>query len=209
MADTVILYSYWRSSCSWRVRTALALKGVEYEYRPINLLNGDQKGSEYAALNPGLVLPTLIIDGQTLIQSLSILEYLEETRPNPPLLPRAPADRSAVRSLCQMIACDIQPVQNLRVLGRVGPERKMEWGKEVINNGLIALEARLAQTAGTYCFGDSITMADVVLVPQVFNAKRFDVDLTQFPTITRLNEALCKLPAFQASQPSAQPDAVN
>lgn len=202
-----ILYSYFRSSCSWRVRIALAMKGVEYEYKAINLLKSEQSSDEYKLENPQGSVPTLVINDHNMSQSISIIEYLDEVYPDCPLLPRdCPIKRADVRRLTMLIAADIQPVQNLRVLKRVGPEQKMEWGHWVIENGFKALERSLKTTHGKYCYGDEVTMADLCLVPQVYNANRFKVDMTQFPIISKVHDELVKLPAFQAAHPSNQPD---
>ena len=202
-----ILYSYFRSSCSWRVRSALALKGIEYEYRAVNLLKAEQKDDEYKDVNPQCLLPALVIDGHTFGQSVAIIEYLDEKYPNPPLLPRDdPIKRADVRRLALMIAADIQPVQNLRVLKYVGDDKKMEFGKWVIHTGFVALEEALKKTAGKYCYGDEITIADICLVPQVFNANRFKVDMSEFPIISRIEEELSKHEAFQKAHPTQQPD---
>ncbi|XP_065833531.1 maleylacetoacetate isomerase-like [Oscarella lobularis] len=204
-----ILYSYFRSSCSWRVRIALNLKEIDYEYRPIHLLKngGEQHSDEYMALNPSRTVPLLRIDDHNLAQSLAIIEYLDETRPNPALLPRDNAyNRAVVRRISDMIASDIQPIQNLRVLSYVGDEKKMEWGRHWIDAGFQSLEALLKETSGAYCVGDQITMADICLIPQIANAKRFKVDLSKFPVICRIDETLSTHKAFQAAHPFRQPD---
>eukprot|EP01094_Clydonella_sp_ATCC50884_P019603 TRINITY_DN3877_c0_g1_i1.p1 TRINITY_DN3877_c0_g1~~TRINITY_DN3877_c0_g1_i1.p1 ORF type:complete len:230 (-),score=81.88 TRINITY_DN3877_c0_g1_i1:640-1284(-) len=207
-----VLYSYWRSSCSWRVRLALAIKGVEYEYRAVHLVKdgGEQKTDEYAAVNPQKLVPSLAIDGLVLTQSLAIIEYLEERFPDAPrLLPADAAGRARVRGLAEIVACDTQPVQNLRVLVYLGAERKMEWGKHWITEGFVALERALASSphTGTYCHGESVTLADLCLVPQVYNANRFSVEMSAFPTIARIHAALVELEPFKAAHPSVQPDA--
>mmetsp|Transcript_19654 Transcript_19654/g.75413 ORF Transcript_19654/g.75413 Transcript_19654/m.75413 type:complete len:213 (+) Transcript_19654:22-660(+) len=211
MAETTkpVLYSYWRSSCSWRVRIGLALKGVEYDYRAVHLLKdgGEQLQEEFAKLNPMKLLPAFVEGGLVLSESLAILEYLEETRPSPALLPPSAAERAQVRRLCQLIACDIQPLQNLKVLKAVGAEKKMEWGKRWIKEGFEALEPLLAQSAGQYSFGDQVTLADLCLVPQVYNANRFAVDMAAFPTISRVAAACAELPAFAEAHPDRMPDA--
>lgn len=202
-----ILYSYFRSSCSWRVRTALALKGIDYEYKAVNLLKGEQKNDDYKEINPQGSVPAFMIDGHLMSQSVSIIEYLDEVYPDPPLLPKDDAfKRADVRRLTAIITSDIQPVQNLRVLKYVGDDRKMDFGHWAIENGFKALERSLAATAGKYCYGDEITMVDVCLVPQVFNANRFNVDMSQFPIISKVHDELVKLDAFKASHPSKQPD---
>ena len=205
-----ILYSYWRSSCSYRVRIGLALKGVEYEYRAVSLLKGEQGEEEYTTHNPSQLLPALITpDGATLGQSVAILEYLEEVYPDQnPLLPADPVARALVRQAVGMIASDIQPVQNLRVLKYYGMDKKLEWGSHWISVGFDALEAFLAKTAGEYCVGDQITMADLCLVPQVYNARRFKIDVeNKYPTIFRIDAALTSLDAFVAAHPDQMPDA--
>ncbi|XP_073443528.1 maleylacetoacetate isomerase isoform X2 [Dendrobates tinctorius] len=202
-----LLFSYFRSSCSWRVRIALALKGIEYDLRPVNLIQdgGQQRTDEYKRVNPMQQVPALRIDGVTLSQSLAIIEYLEETRPLPPLLPGDPLKRAQCRMISDHIASGIQPVQNLDVLQRVG-DRSLEWAQHYITRGFQALELLLRDTAGRYCVSDEVTMADLCLVPQVANADRFQVDMTPFPTISRINRALLQLEAFQISHPSRQPD---
>lgn len=200
------LYSYFRSSSSWRVRTALAIKGIKYEYKAIHLVKGEQLADNYKEINPQCLIPTLLIDNHKLTQSMSIIEYLEETRPSPPLLPKDPLKRSQARTLALIIGADIQPVQNLRVLKSVGDDRKMEWGKNVIENGFEALEKTLQATAGKYCIGNEVTLPDLFLVPQVYNANRFKVDMARFPIISRVEQELAKLDAFKTSHPSNQPD---
>ena len=213
------LYSYWRSSCSWRVRIALELKDIEYSYKAIHLLEngGEQFSNEYTEMNPNQRLPTLVIDGHTLSQSAAILEYLEETRnTNCCLLPTDAFKRAKVREICGVIGSDIQPVQNLAILrkimglveGEKKSETKMKWGHDIIDRGFKAVEAILKQTSGKYCLGDALTLADVFLVPQVYNAVRFEVDMTQFPNIQRINTELESIPAFQKAHPSKMQDAV-
>jgi len=204
-----VLYSYFRSSCSWRIRVALNLKEIEFETRAVHLLNngGEQHGDEYKISNPMEQVPTLIIDGQTLTQSMAILEYLEETRPQlNPLLPADPVLRARVRQISEVINSGIQPVQNLSILQAVGPDRKMEWGHSAIDKGFKAVEALLVASAGKYCVGDQITYADLCLVPQVYNATRFKVDLTLYPTIVRVNAELEKVQQFKDAHFTCQPD---
>ncbi|XP_019374291.1 PREDICTED: maleylacetoacetate isomerase isoform X2 [Gavialis gangeticus] len=202
-----VLYSYFRSSCSWRVRIALALKGITYDQVPVNLLKdgGQQLTAEFQVVNPMQQVPALKIDGITLSQSLAIIEYLEETRPNPRLLPQDQKKRAQVRMISDHIVSGIQPLQNLAILQRVG-EKKLEWAQHYITNGFQALERILKHTAGRYCVGDEVSMADLCLVPQVYNAERYKVDLAPYPTITRINKALLELEAFQVSHPTKQPD---
>lgn len=202
-----ILYSYFRSSCSWRVRIALALKGIAYDQVPVNLVKdgGQQFSAEFKAVNPMKQVPALKIDGITITQSLAIIQYLEDTRPNPRLLPQDPKKRAQVRMISDHIASGIQPLQNLSVLNKMG-ERKMEWAQQCITSGFQALEQILQHTAGRYCVGDEVSMADLCLVPQAANAERYGVSLDPYPTITRINKALLELEAFKVSHPSRQPD---
>lgn len=203
-----ILYSYFRSSCTWRVRIALALKGIDYEIVPVNLIKdgGQQFSKEFLALNPMKQVPALKIDGITIGQSLAIMEYLEETRPTPRLLPPDPKKKVLVRMISDLIASGIQPLQNLSVLKQVGQENQLAWAQKAITSGFTALEQILQTTAGKYCVGDEVTMADLCLVPQVANAERYKVDLTPYPTIGRINKSLLALEAFQVSHPCRQPD---
>ncbi|XP_069345171.1 maleylacetoacetate isomerase isoform X1 [Eulemur rufifrons] len=211
-----ILYSYFRSSCSWRVRIALALKGIDHETITINLIKdgGQQFSKEFQALNPMKQVPVLKIDGITIGQSLAIIEYLEETRPTPRLLPQDPKKKASVRMISDLIASGIQPLQNLSILEQVGQENQLTWAQNVVTSGFTdysrglptALERILQSTAGQYCVGDEVSMADLCLVPQVANAERFKVDLTAYPTISRINKTLLSLEAFQVSHPCRQPD---
>uniref|UniRef100_A0A8C1FNT3 Maleylacetoacetate isomerase n=1 Tax=Cyprinus carpio carpio TaxID=630221 RepID=A0A8C1FNT3_CYPCA len=196
-----VLYGYFRSSCSWRVRIAFALKGIEYEQKPINIIKdgGQQLTDQFKAVNPMQQVPAVTIDGITLSQSLAIIQYIEETRPEPRLLPADPKQRAHVRIICDIIASGIQPLQ------KIG-EEKVQWAQHFINRGFEALEHILKQTAGKHCVGDEISMADICLVPQVYNAERFKVDMSRFPTIRRLNQTLIEIDAFKATHPSCQPD---
>jgi len=205
-ANSVVLYSYWRSSSAWRVRNALALKGISYEYHAVDLLKGEQTSPEYVALNPMKEIPTLLIDGHYLCQSVAIIEYLEETRPTVPLFSKHPYQRALIRQVVETIAGDMQPIGNQRVLKYVGEEKKAEWAKHWITVGFTGLEQLLKRIAGKYCVGDELTAADCLLVPQVYNGYRWNVDMTAFPTILRVNEALLALPAFKAAHADAQPD---
>jgi len=211
MSSKPVLYSYFRSSASWRVRIALAYKDIDYDTKAVHLVKAQQKGDEYKALNPMAQVPTLKIDGHTFTQSLPIIEYLEETRPQKRLLPQEPADRCAVRRLAEIINSGIQPVQNLSVLNRLAEvtgnaEDKASWGNEWIGRGFDALELEMSKTAGTYSFGNEVTMADLALVPQVYNAKRFKVDMSKYPTIQRVHDNLVELDAFKKADPTSQPD---
>jgi len=208
------LYNYFRSSASFRVRIALNLKGLAYEYVPIHLSKGEQRKPEFAALTGEQLVPLLELDnGQRLTQSMSIIEYLEETHPEPALLPADSLGRARVRALSQIVACEIHPLNNLRVLKylvsdlKVGEEDKNGWYRHWVGLGLQAFEAQLKSSPqSTYCHGEAPTMADCLLVPQIFNAKRFDCDLTEFPRTMGVFEACMKLEAFQQAQPSACPD---
>lgn len=209
-----VLYSYFRSSASWRVRIALAYKSIDYEYKAVSLIKdgGQQHLDEYKSVNPMEQVPTLVIDGSTLTQSLPIIEYLEETRPDKPkLLPSDAVARHQARAIAEMINSGIQPVQNLSVLQHLAKitnddSQKSSWGLYWIEKGLKAVEQALQTTAGKYCVGNDVTIADLALVPQVYNAKRFKVEMSQFPTITRIVEELVTLDAFKAADPTAQPD---
>lgn len=202
-----VLHGYFRSSCSWRVRIAFALKGLEYDQVPVNLVKdgGQQYSSQYKTLNPMQQVPAVEIDGITLSQSLAVIQYIDETRPGQRLLPADPQKRAQVRMISDLIASGIQPLQNLSVIQKIGAE-KVQWAQHFINRGFQALEPILKETAGKYCVGDEVSMADICLVPQVYNAERFKVDIEQYPTIKRLNAALLEMDAFRTSHPSCQPD---
>lgn len=214
------LYSYFRSSASFRVRIALNLKGVAYETIPVHLVKngGEQLQASYRAIHPDGLVPALIddaADGSALTQSLAIIEYLEEQYPSPALLPASAADRAYVRSLALSIACEIHPLNNLRVLRyltselHLSEEQKNAWYRHWCERGLLALEEILSRDkcTGTFCYGDTPSFADCCLVPQVFNAIRFNCDLSAVPTVMRINDACCKLDAFMRAAPAAQPDA--
>ncbi|MBA3669626.1 MAG: maleylacetoacetate isomerase [Sphingomonas sp.] len=209
MSKTV-LYDYWRSSAAYRVRIALNLKGVDYESQSVNLAAGEQKDAAYRAINPQGFVPMLDIDGLKLTQSLSIMVYLDQTRPEPMLMPRDPADGAHVRAMALAIACDIHPLNNLRVLkylkGELGQEQDAvdDWYRHWIAEGFTALEAMAAPRAGALMFGDEPTIADVCLVPQMFNARRFDVPLDAFPTLVRADASACGLEPFAAAHPDRQ-----
>ena len=209
----MILYDYFRSSAAFRVRIALNLKGLAPERRFVHLRKGEQRAADYLELNPQGFVPTLVIGKRRLTQSLAIIEYLEEEHPLPPLLPREPAERAWVRAFALSIACDIHPLNNLRVLKYLGKAldidepRRDEWYRHWVNEGFVALEAQLAGQPSTYCRGDSPTLADVCLVPQVFNAQRVAVDLAPYPRIRAVHEACMQVSAFSDAQPSNQPDA--
>ena len=211
------LFSYFRSSASFRVRIALKLKGLDYDYVPVQLVRGggEQFAPEYRALNPAGLVPALDDDGAILTQSLAIIEYLEEKYPLPALLPADANGRARVRALALSIACEIHPLNNLRVLGYlsktlgVSEDQKNAWYRHWVELGLTAVEDQLTTDprTGTYCHGETPGMADVLLVPQIFNAQRFNCRLDHVPTVMRIHEACLKLPAFADSAPAMQPDA--
>jgi maleylpyruvate isomerase len=214
---TIRLYSYFRSSASYRVRIALQLKGQAYETIPVHLLNhgGEQFAPAFSILNPQSLVPVMAVDEHHLTQSLAMLEYLEERFPEPPLLPAGLVERAHVREIALAIACDIHPLNNLRVLRMLkqelglNDEVKQRWIAHWIELGFAALETTLATSVqrGRFCYGDTPTMADCCLVPQIFNARRFEVDMTPYPTLTAIEQACQALPAFQQAAPGAQPDA--
>ena len=209
------LYNYFRSSAAYRVRIALALKGLSYDYVSVHLAKGEQYSPEFTAINPQSLVPVLGEEGHLLYQSLAIMQYLDETHPDPPLLPANPFERNRVRSLALIIACEIHPLNNPRVLNyltgkfAISEEQKLEWYHHWVKTGFTALEKRLTDEQGTgrFCHGDTPGFADCVLVPQVANAKRFKVDLGAFPTILRIDGECLKLEAFQQAAPERQPDA--
>jgi maleylacetoacetate isomerase len=211
------LYSYFRSSASFRVRIALALKGLDFEYASVHLLKGggQQFAAEFTAMNPAALVPVLDDDGIVLTQSLAIIEHLDETRPQPPLLPGDAASRARVRALALAIACEIHPLNNLRVLGYlsktlgVSDEQKNAWYRHWVETGLATVEAMLAgdSRTGACCHGDTPTLADICLVPQIFNAQRFQARLDHVPTVMRIHRHCLTLPAFAESVPALQPDA--
>jgi maleylacetoacetate isomerase len=207
----VRLYTYFRSSAAYRVRIALNLKGVAYEAVPVNLLKGEQRQEGYRAVNPQQRLPSLDTGGATLIQSPAILEYLDEAYPEPPLLPVGAANRARVRAVASLIACDIHPLNNSGVLAylktRLGHDQAAadEWYAHWVREGFDAVEALIEP--GPYAFGSRVTLADVYLVPQVFNARRFNVPLDAYPKIAAVDEACAALTAFQDAAPANQPDA--
>ncbi|KAJ2786185.1 Glutathione S-transferase zeta-1 [Coemansia javaensis] len=206
MDSAPVLYTYYRSSCSARVRIALNHKGIDYEARPINLVSGEQLSAEYTAQNPSGLVPLLVIDGREISQSVAILEYLEETRPAKPLLPADPAQRAQVRTLVGVICCDIQPLQNLRVLKTVPEDQRPAYARAVIESGLAVFEKMLERTAGRFCVGDEVTLADCCLIPQLYNARRFGVDIARFPRIQQIEARANALPAFRAAHWTRQPD---
>ena len=210
------LYDYFRSSAAYRVRIALAMKGLSPERAFVHLRKQGQRASDYLELNPQGLVPVLVTDdGAVLTQSLAIIEYLDETHPQPPLLPADPVGRARVRSLALAVACDIHPLNNLRVLLYlkktlgVADEQKDGWYKYWIDVGLEAIELRVSREAATgrFCHGDAPTLADIFLVPQLANARRMAIDMTPYPTLTGIESACLALPAFAAAAPEKQPDA--
>jgi maleylacetoacetate isomerase len=207
------LYNYFRSSASYRVRIALALKGLDYDYKPVSLVKSEHLAESYASVSASRLVP-LLKDGEHFVtQSLAIIEYLEETHPEPPLLPADALGRARVRSLALDIACEIHPVNNLRVLRylvgpmKVAEEDKNRWYQHWVETGLEVVEQRMAASPTRYCHGDTPTLADCVLVPQIFNAQRFDCRLDHVPNVMRVFGACMQLDAFSKTQPSACPDA--
>jgi maleylacetoacetate isomerase len=205
-AMKLVLYDYWRSSASYRVRIALNLKGAAYERFPIDLLDSAQKRADYRARNPQGFVPMLEVDGRPIIQSLAILSWLEATLPDPPLLPGDPDARAHVLALALIVACDVHPLNNLRVLKRlkalgVDEEARDDWYRHWVAEGFTALEALAAPRAGRHLFGDGVTWADICLVPQIYNARRFEVPLDGYPTLVGADAEATRLEAFAAAHP--------
>ncbi|QNP41443.1 maleylacetoacetate isomerase [Lysobacter solisilvae (ex Woo and Kim 2020)] len=216
MSDQLRLYSYWRSSAAYRVRIGLNLKGLPYEIVPIHLLRdgGQQRTEEYRRINPQGLVPVLQHGSRQLRQSLAILEYLDETWPARPLLPTTARSRQRARALALAIACDVHPLNNLRVLQyfehewNVPQPERDAWVQHWINEGFAAIESMLNDhlSTGQYCEGETPTIADCCLIPQVYNARRFGIDVARFPTIARIEQACLQLPAFDLARPEMQPD---
>ena len=207
------LHNYFRSSASFRVRIALELKGLSYDYIAVHIARGDHKKPPYVDLSADTLVPLLEVDGQQLSQSMAIIEYLDEKYPVPALLPADSVGRAKVRALAQSISCDIHPINNLRILKYLVKELKVEeeakntWYRHWCREGLVAFEKQLTQLpAFTFCYGNTPTLADCCLVPQIFNAKRFDTDLGGLPRTMAAFDASMALPAFQKAQPSSCPD---
>lgn len=209
------LYGYWRSSASFRVRLALYLKELEFEYHPVHLVKdgGEQHTPEYRKLNPAGLVPTFVDDEVTLNQSLAIIEYLDERYKQHPLLPSATVDKARVRALAYDLACELQPITNLRVLKYLtgelncSDEQRNDWIHHWVHQSFTAFEQRLTETAGDYSYGDSVTLADICLLPQVYNAERFKVSLDNYPTLVAVHDRLQQLTAVQQARPENQPDA--
>lgn len=207
------LTTYFRSTAAYRVRIALNLKAIEHQLQPLNLFTGEQKSGDFLRINPDGLIPVLDTGVDVLTQSMAILEYLEETHSEVRLLPNEPIDRAFVRALAQTIVSDIHPLNNLRVqqylaneMG-VSAEQKLQWYQHWVATGFSGLEKRLVKSAGQFCFGDTVSIADVCLIPQVYNALRFDCPMDDYPTINRLNTACLKLEAFDRAAPHNQADA--
>lgn len=214
MENKFILYTYFRSSTAYRTRIALNLKNLNYTPEAVHLLEGggQQHKPEYRALNPAGEVPTLVHNGKVLSQSFAIIEYLDELFPQPPLFPTAAFDRAKVRQICEHINCGIHPIANLKVqqylvreLG-ASEEQKIQWTKYWLQQGMEALEQLLLKTAGRFAFGNELTAADLFVVPQVFSAKRFGVEIDQFPTVAKVNNTAMQLDAFIKAHPYRQPD---
>ncbi len=208
------LHNFWRSSASFRVRIALAIKGLPYDYVPVHIARGDHKKPPYVELSADTLVPLLETDGERLSQSMAIMEYLDETHPEPPLLPADALGRAKVRALAQSIACDIHPLNNLRVLKylvrelKVTDEVKNTWYRHWCRDGLLAFEKQLTQLpASKFCYGDTPTLADCCLVPQIFNARRMDVSFEGMPRTMAAFDTCMALPAFQQAEPDRCPDA--
>jgi len=211
---TLKLYDYWRSGAAYRTRIALNLKGLAFESEPINLRAMAQRSPDYLKVNPQGLTPALVVDGRVLTQSLAILEWLEETVPAPALLPRDPFDRSVVRAMAEVVACDVHPLNNVRVLralkqdfGADEPQLN-QWARRWIAAGFDALETMIERHGGRYAFGDSPTFADCALAPQIYSADRFAVDMTVYPRISQVGRNCAALKAFADAHPDVRPDAV-
>ncbi|HEY5760887.1 MAG TPA: maleylacetoacetate isomerase [Steroidobacter sp.] len=209
------LYNYFRSSAAFRVRIALNLKGLNYDYVSKALPKNEQRAADYLAVNPQGLIPALEIDGTVISQSVAIIEYLNELHPQPPLLPADPLARAQVRSMALAIACDTHPLNNLRVLNYLRQDLAQNddgvntWYRHWVSEGFRGLELQVAKhsSARRHCFGDSLSLADVCLAPQMYNARRFNCDLTPFPTLVAISAHLESLPAFDTARPEVQPDA--
>lgn len=211
---SLTLYDYWRSGAAYRTRIALSFKGLTYEATPVNLRSRAHKEAAYLALNPQGLTPTLVTPDGPLTQSQAIFEWLEETHPEPPLLPRGAGDRALVRAMVAVVACDIHPLNNLRVLGALrqdfaaSEETVSAWVRRWISQGFEALEAMITRSGDGFCFGNQPTFADCALVPQVYAAERFGLALGPYPRIRGAHAAAAVLPAFATAHPDKQPDAV-
>lgn len=207
------LYNYFRSSASYRVRIALALKGLQYDYRPVHLVKSEQLQESYAAVSASRIVPLLVDGDNVLTQSLAIIEYLDETHPAPPLLPATPLERARVRALALDIACEVHPLNNTRVLRflvhdmKLSEEDRNRWIRHWVETGLSAVERQLLRQPAPFCHGQTPSLADCVLVPQIFNARRFSCNLDHVPQVMRVFERCMQLDAFERTRPEACPDA--
>ena len=207
-----VLFGYYRSSAAYRVRIALAWKGVSFDTKPVHLAKGEQRAADYLDINPQGQVPALLIDSHVLAQSMAILEYLEETRPDPALLPKDAAARALVRWMAQLIVADVHPINNLRVGNYLrssfgqGDEGVQAWMRHWMGEGFRALEKLVTVHGGDYCHGDALTLADVCLVPQMYNARRFALDLAEFPALTAIEERCQTLSCFASAHPDKQVD---
>lgn len=209
MSTDITLYHYWRSSCSWRVRWAFLHKGVTYKDKPINLLAGEHTSPAFLAVNPSGYLPAIQVPEGTFGESMAIMEWIEETWPKKPLLPASPIDRMRVRQMCLSVIAGTQPIQNLSVMRKHSnnPQEQQAWAKHWISLGLEKLETLVRDHAGTYCFGGNLTMADLCLVPQMYNANRFGIDTAAFPTLHRINQTCLMNAECIKAAPQNQPGA--
>lgn len=209
----LVLYSYWRSSCTWRVRIVLNIKKINYELKPINLLEGEHKKEDFLAINPMGYLPALMIDttdqkNVILAESMAIIEFLEEEYPDIKMLPTDPIKRAIVRQICLEICSGIQPIQNLSILNKVAElgGDKTKWAKEAIVKGFTAVETILSKTRGKYCVGDNVSFADAFLIPQIYNARRFNIEMENYPNIVDIEKNLLLIEEFIQASPENQPD---
>jgi len=210
----LLLHSYWRATAPYRVRIGLAIKGLAFDYAPINLLQNEQGAAPYKdRYNRQALVPALTAGGRTFTQSLAILEWLDETHPQPSLLPGSPADRAVIRAMAEIVACDIHPLNNLRVLKALsalghesGGADQQAWGRRWIEDGFAALEPMVAEHGAGFAFGDTPTLADCALIPQLWSSSRFAVDLSAFPALSAVATYAAQHPAFQAAHPDRQPD---
>ncbi|CAJ2649349.1 unnamed protein product [Trifolium pratense] len=210
--NKLILYSFWRSSCSFRVRIALNFKGLKYDYKPVNLLKGEQSHPEFLKLNPVGFVPVLVDGPAVISDSFAIIMYLEDKYPQHPLLPTDIHKRAINFQVVSIVSSSIQPLQNLSLLtyieGKAGPDEKLSWVQSVIKKGFTALEKLLKEHTGRFATGDEVFMADIFLAPQIHSAfKKFNIDMTEFPTLSRLHETYYEIPAFREALPENQPDA--
>jgi maleylpyruvate isomerase len=210
---SLVLHGYWRSAASYRVRIALNLKNLAFDYAPVELRKGEQRSAAYLALNPQGLAPALEVDGVVLTQSLAMLEWLEEAYPEPPLLPLHPLARAQVRAMCALIAADIHPLNNLRVLGALRSDLGADeaqvsaWISRWVGAGFDGLEGLIERQGGDWAWGDALTLADCCLIPQVYGAQRFGVDVSAWPRIAAINARALAHPAFAEAHPDRQPDA--